>query len=269
MILDLVKGSMPRIRLEGVFSSEPVYAGPKLSYQAHATTTYSVDQAIDILDIIGKSLDSDDCLPFAMNLVESGEIISIGEDNGEFGAGEMLAKSLQDLDGYNTLICVSRKVAGVYVTEMLQPVKMQTMKVAVQQALGLLYQHLVKQENEREILDAMRKEQQTIAVLTNSTKELLNIVDPSVTSLESDESYQVVNGKKIRYPGSAPNGRETIFERTERQARERHQKEMQILAAKRLLLANRPTMVPKTRELLLPDDLVPFKVEADHKKTHK
>jgi hypothetical protein len=260
---------MPRIHLEGVFSSEPIYAGPKLSYQAHATTTYSVDQAIDILDIIGKSLDSDDCLPFAMNLVDGGEIISIGEDNGEFGAGEMLAKSLQELDGYNTLICVSRKVAGVYVTEMLQPMKMQTMKAAVQQALGLLFQHLVKQENEREMLDTMRQEQQTIAVLTNSTKELLNIVDPSVTSLETGESYQVVNGKKIRYPGTAPNGRETIFERTERQARERHQKEMQILAAKRLLVANRPTMLPKKKELLFPDDLVPFDAGADHKAAHK
>jgi len=251
---------MPRVRLEGVFSSEPIHAGPKLSYQAHATTTYSVDQAIDILDIIGKSLDSDDCLPFAMNLVDGGEIISIGEDNGEFGAGEMLAKSLQELDGYNTLVCVSRKVAGVYVTEMLQPMKMQPMKAAVQQALGLLYQHLVKQENEREMLDTMRQEQHKIAVLTDSTKELLHIMDdhPSVGSLGTGESHQVIDGKKVRYAGSGPNGRETIFERTERQARERHQKEMQILAAKKLMVANRPTMLPKKKELLLPSDMKPY-----------
>jgi hypothetical protein len=250
---------MPRVKLEGVFSSQPVFAGAKVSYQGHATTTYSVDQAIDILDIVGKSSDSDDCLPFAMNLVEGTQVISIGEDNGEFGAGEMLAKSLQELDGYNALVCVSRRVEGVYVTEMLQPVKLKAMRAAAQQALTLLYQHLVKQENERQMLDEMRKEQQSIAVLTSSTKELLNIVDGnSVTSLETGESFQVIDGKKVRYPGSGPGGRETIFERTERQARERHQKEMQILVAKKLIQANRPTMQPKKKALELPVDLRPF-----------
>ena len=250
---------MPRgIALEGVFSSQPFYAGQKLSYQAHATTTYSAEQAIDILDIIGKSLDSDDCLPFAMNLVDGSEVVSIGEDNGEFGAGDMLAKSLQDLDGFNTLVCVSRKVAGVYVTEMSQPLKMKAMKAAVMESLGMLYQHLVKQENEREMLDMMRKEQQDITQLTNSTKDLLNIAQESVSSIVTGESHQVIDGKKVRYPGTAPNGRETIFERTERQARERHEKEMQILQAKKMIAANRPTMVPRKKFLDLPADLKPY-----------
>jgi hypothetical protein len=248
---------MPRIELDGVFSSQRVFAGPKLSYQAHATTTYSAEQAIDILDIIGKSLESDDCLPFAMNLVDGGEVVSVCEDNGEFGAGEMLARSLQDLDGFNTLVCLSRKVAGVYVTEMLQPVKMKAMKAAVLEALGMLYQDLVKRENERDMIDAMRKEQLDAAHLTNSTKDLLNLslVEGSASSLVSGESHQIVDGKKVRYRGSGPNGRETIFERTERQARERHEKEMQILKAKKLLVANRQTMVPKKKALELPVDL--------------
>ena len=53
-----------------VFSSKPghVDVGRNVSYTAHATTVYSTDQAIELLDIIGRETDSDDVLPFAMNL---------------------------------------------------------------------------------------------------------------------------------------------------------------------------------------------------------
>jgi hypothetical protein len=256
-----------RITLENVFSSPPVYANAKLCYTAHATVTYSVAQAIDILDIIGKSTDSDDCLPFAMNIVDDGEVVSVGEDNGEFGIGELLAKSLQDLHGFNTLICVSRKVSGVYVTEMMQHVKSKIIKQAVTHALGELYQHLVKRENEREQIDDMRREQATSDNnhnnLTLSSKNLLHLgsTNNSIISAGDDEA-SIVNAdtdgtmkKKARPRGSGPNGRETIFERTERQARERHEREMQILQAKKILQANRPLFVPKTRPMTLPEDL--------------
>ena len=257
---------MPRgIALDNVFSSEPVYAGQKVSYTAHATTTFSVGQAIDVLDIIGSSTDSDDCLPFAMNIVDDGEVVSIGEDNGEFGIGELLAKALQDLHGYNTLVCVSRKVSGMYVTEMVQPVKAKVIKIAVNQALGSLYQYLVKRENERDQIDALRTEMTHHAGLTDSSRDLLNLrTAMESASLGSTNNNNNMGGegevadnapRKQRPQGSGPGGRETIFERTERQARERHEKEMQILLAKKLLQANRPLFVPKTKSVMLPDDI--------------
>ena len=52
--------------------------------------------------------------------------------------------------------------------------------------------------------------------------------------------------------------RETIFERTERQAKERHEKEMQILQAKKILQANRPIFIPKHQKLDLPSDIVAY-----------
>ena len=215
-----------------------------------------------------------------MNIVDDGEVVSVAEDNGEFGGGELLAKALQDLNGFNTLVCVTRKVAGVYVTEMLQPVKMKVIKTAVNQALGLLYQHLVKREQEQDVADARRNQGQ----MTRSTRELLDLLPEDSISLGSATHVGVrgngggsvgtgddntsnaltldTDGKQVpvksRPRGSGPNGRETIFERTERQARERHEREMQILAAKKLLLANRPVWRPKGHTLDLPPDVKPY-----------
>ncbi len=201
-----------------VFSSSPKFVdfGKNVSYTAHATTVYSTDQAIEILDIIGKEMDSDDVLPFAMNLIDSsGEVISIGEDNGEFGVGEMLGKYLQELDGFNALVCISRNVAGVFVSDMLQPLKMRVMKEVVGDALGRLYQHLVKKENENKMLEEMVQQQQELQEIN---KERLHV--------NSMEELSGLGKEKPR--GSGPNGRETIFERTNRQAMENYQKQAQI-----------------------------------------
>jgi hypothetical protein len=216
-----------------VFSSDPGYVdrGQNVSYTAHATTVYSTDQAIEILDIIGKETDSDDVLPFAMNLVDgAGVLVSVGEDNGEFGVGEMLGKCLQELDGFNALVCVSRKVAGVFVSDMLQPMKMRVMKEVVNGALGLLYQHLVSKENENRVLEDMLRQQQ---------------------QLHESKSSDIIPLKvgKEKPQGSGPNGRETIFERTNRQAMENYKKQSQIESAKRLLRKNRAILQPKVNTL--------------------
>ena len=126
-----------------VFRSAPVeLAGGRVSYTGHCTTVYSVEQAIELLDEIGAKADSEDCLPFAVTLVEDGELISIAEDNGEFGAGELLADALNGLDGFNSLVCVSRKVSGCYVSEMVQPQKLRVIREAAVGALDGLYKHL-------------------------------------------------------------------------------------------------------------------------------
>ena len=89
-----------------ILSTAPFSMNKSVSYRGHASAVYSVDQAVEFLDIIGLETGSEDYLPFAMTLVDSaGEFVSIAEDNGEFSAGEMFARALQDLDGFNALIC--------------------------------------------------------------------------------------------------------------------------------------------------------------------
>ena len=134
--------TVEKIDISNIFSSDKVKLRRKCYYTAHATTIYSVEQAISILDYIGLTTNSEDCLPFSLRLVENGELIQIAEDNGEFGIGELLADSLNDLDGYNLLICVSRKSADCTVHEMYQSQKRIVIKNAAKTAISKLHDHL-------------------------------------------------------------------------------------------------------------------------------
>lgn len=125
-----------------VFSSPEVRLNSKVCFVGHATTVYSVEQAIEVLDWIGARVDSEDCLPFAVTLVENGELISLSEDNGEFASGELLSESLNGLDGFNALVCVSRKVSGMYPSDLVQAQKLRCIRAAAVKALELLYDHL-------------------------------------------------------------------------------------------------------------------------------
>jgi hypothetical protein len=126
-----------------VVKGPPVYVRKQVYYQAYASTTFSIQQATNIIDWIGQKSDSDDCLPFAIKLIENSEIISIAEDNGEFGCGNILAKCLKKLDGYNVLVCVSRKVKGCFVTDMIACTQKHHMiKEAAEKAIELLHKQL-------------------------------------------------------------------------------------------------------------------------------
>ena len=136
------KGMLQQQGRPPLFFSAPVFVNSKVSYTAVSTTVFSVEQAIDVLDAIGAQEDSEDCLPFAVTLVENGELISIAEDNGEFGAGELLADALNGLDGFNALVCCTRKVRGCYVSEIVQPQKLRCIREAAVRSLEVLYEHL-------------------------------------------------------------------------------------------------------------------------------
>jgi hypothetical protein len=56
-----------------------VYVRKKFCYVGHATTAYSVDNAANIVDYIGEKTGCDHCLPFAVRLVEGGEIVKFSE----------------------------------------------------------------------------------------------------------------------------------------------------------------------------------------------
>ena len=228
-----------------ILSTAPFSMNKSVSYRGHASAVYSVDQAVEFLDIIGLETGSEDYLPFAMTLVDSaGEFVSIAEDNGEFSAGEMLARALQDLDGFNALICVSRHVQGVYVVESAQHMKFKAIKQAATEALSLLYQELVKRANEKKQKEKIKLEMQV----------------PMSGSLVGDHSISLESEGKVRHKGSGPGGRETRFERTERQAIERFQKQMQLEQEKALIAANRPTLAPVKKQLTLPKGLKAYSI---------
>ena len=73
-----------------IIHGNPVYIRKKLSYTGHASTVYSVEQALAIVEFIGKNTKSERSLPYAISLVENGQYVSIIEDNGEFGCGKSI-----------------------------------------------------------------------------------------------------------------------------------------------------------------------------------
>ena len=111
----------------------------KVVYTGHASSIYSVDNAVEILDFISEKTDSEDVLPFALRLVENGEVIQIAEDNGEVACGELLSTVLNGYEGYNVLVCVSRQVEGCYVSEMVQHFKLRCVKEAATSALDNIF----------------------------------------------------------------------------------------------------------------------------------
>ena len=238
-------------RSEGrIFSTAAFSVNKSVSYRGHAAAVYSIDQAVEFLDFIGIETGSDNYLPFSMSLVDgNGQYVSIAEDNGEFGGGEMLGRALQDLDGFNALVCVSRHVAGVYVAEVAQNMKFKVIQDAATGALSLLYNDLVKKANEKE-LEETRLEHEKEIQMTRS------LVGDTSISIGSEDN---TSGPK-KYKGSGPGGKETIFERTERQALERFRKQMQLEQEKALKLANRPTLDPSKKMLALPKGTIPYTI---------
>jgi hypothetical protein len=128
--------------LMNVVHGQPVYIRRKVYYQGHAATTYSLEQATNIIDFLGKKYDSEDCLPFAVKLIENGQLIAVAEDNGEFSCGKVLSNCLKKVEGFNVLVCVTRHVQGSFVTDILQPQKSHAVQEAAHLALAVLYAKL-------------------------------------------------------------------------------------------------------------------------------
>jgi len=63
-------------------------------------------------------------------------------DNGEFACGDILKACLNKVEGFNVLVCVSRHVDGMFVTDMVQAQKHRAVKEAASKALELLKEHL-------------------------------------------------------------------------------------------------------------------------------
>lgn len=111
----------------------------KCDYIAHAATIFDVEQAVSLIDFINKKYNSEECLPFAISLVEFDQKVEIAEDNGEIGCGRILLESLRSyMDGYNIMVCITRKIHGVFVIDMFQDQKHHVVKNAAISALHKL-----------------------------------------------------------------------------------------------------------------------------------
>ena len=128
--------------LSNLVHGPPVFIRRKVCYQGHAATTYSLEQATNIIDFLGRRYDSEDCLPFAVKLIENGQLISVAEDNGEYACGKVLTNCLKKVEGFNVLVCVTRHVQGSFVTDILQPQKSHAVQEAAHHALSVLYTKL-------------------------------------------------------------------------------------------------------------------------------
>ena len=133
-----------------IVQGPPFYVRKQVYYQGWAATTWSIEQATNIIDYIGQKADSEDCLPFAVKLIQNNELISIAEDNGEFGCGNVLSRCLKKLDGFNVLVCVTRRVKGFFVADMVQTQKLHAVKEAGDRALELLHKQLTGSDLRKE-----------------------------------------------------------------------------------------------------------------------
>eukprot|EP01031_Cornospumella_fuschlensis_P031671 gene31671-38275_t len=121
-----------------IISGPIIRACPQVTYQGHACTAISVEQATEIIDYISQKFDSEDCAPFAIRLVEAGELLSLQQDNGEFMCASLVGNALKRLDGYNSMLCVTRKIKGCFVDEMIYAQKRGAVKLAAEKAADLL-----------------------------------------------------------------------------------------------------------------------------------
>mmetsp|Transcript_5930 Transcript_5930/g.6050 ORF Transcript_5930/g.6050 Transcript_5930/m.6050 type:complete len:257 (+) Transcript_5930:145-915(+) len=153
----------------------------KVVYTGYASTIYSVDQAVQILDFIGQKSKSDDILPFAVRLVEGKEFIEIAEDNNEFACGELLARCLDNYEGYNMVVCVSRHVEGCFVSDSVQHLKLRAVKEAAISALEILHKELISHPVDEE-------------GLTNNNQ---NVPDNNQNEKSSHNTRKIVNKKNL------------------------------------------------------------------------
>ena len=144
----------------------------KVTYTGYCSSIHSVTNAVEILDYIGEKTDSDDILPFALRLVEVDEVIQIAEDNGEVACGELLSECLNQFEGYNILVCVSRKVEGFYVSDMIQNLKLRAIKDAASSALEIIFKSL--KPNLLLSLKSHPKENDETSMNSNNSKEMID-----------------------------------------------------------------------------------------------
>jgi hypothetical protein len=137
-----------------LFSQKNIIHGPRVSlkrchYQGHCLilpdAATAIDASIAAIDYIGKKYDSEDCIPFAVLILKFNEDnISLAEDNGEIGCGQVLASCLTDVQDtpVSCMVCVTRYIEGAFVADMYQGQKHRVVREAASKAVRLLIESI-------------------------------------------------------------------------------------------------------------------------------
>ena len=189
--------------IKNIVSGAPIRM-KKVTYTGYASSIYSVENAVEILDYISEKTDSEDVLPFAIRLVEHGAVVQIAEDNGEIACGELLSTLLNGYEGYNVLVCVSRKVEGCYVSEMIQNFKLRVIKEAAISALDNIFLTFNPKATARE-----KKEKHVRLVEEKMPTQRLFGPDNYVVSKKVHTLKKEIEKSRVSIdPFNAPNGSE-------------------------------------------------------------
>lgn len=202
-----------------------------LEFQGHASSVNSIAEALEVLDNIGLSFDSSDCLPFAMIMNDDENSYCFADDNGEPFAGDMIAQCLDEVNGRNILVCVSRKIRSTTICDKFQCVKRQILKRVVKDCLSTFYDILRKSSIEKE-----------------TTFQYLKISEEKKSNEDQDGNSASI----VILPSSKH--RETRHERIERCSIERFKKYVRQAASKSLIIANRATIDLARPDLSYPDN---------------
>lgn len=138
-----------------IIRGERVSLQRKCHYTGHATildnelsTDDIVSQVLSVVNDIGRKYESENCIPFALIIMRSDDCIKLAEDNGEIGAGDLLAACLEELIAKGSerqvsyLVAVTRYVEGAFVSDMYQGLKRRSIKEAANKALKKLTDNL-------------------------------------------------------------------------------------------------------------------------------
>lgn len=106
-------------------------------FYSHASNVSSVNQAREVISIIDGSFGKD-CSPFAYRVVVDGIMHEMYEDCSDFYSGKVLLQLLQNLDLTGVVVIASKKVYGMFVTDMIQQPKLVAVKKSAQDAIQQL-----------------------------------------------------------------------------------------------------------------------------------
>ena len=124
-----------------LFESQDFVLKRTVIYRGYAASISSIDESVSVIKNIGKQGKYIEVIPFAIRLLENGELKEFHEDNGEWGAGIMLHEILTKYDAVNCMLVLTRKVKGCFPPDSLQSEKAIYIKEACESALLSLIDH--------------------------------------------------------------------------------------------------------------------------------
>ena len=115
----------------------------KVAYRGHVAIVHSLEDIEKVMVLIRRKFKFIDAMPYAFHLasLESDEVRAVDhlEDDGDWGAGNILLECLKSKKREFIFLAVTRHVGGCFPPELVQMVKPTMIKDAANAALQLLH----------------------------------------------------------------------------------------------------------------------------------